>query len=143
MTSSSTRTTTTTIETQRKQRRQQVIQTIKYNSMIDTTTMENNNSNNSNSSNNNSSIITPVTKKEVSFENAENISFIEYEQSDNTHTIDELWYTNSELQKCRRDYIVNIKSHHRYKKRQEMKNRVEIAWRILTTTTRTSRKYKQ
>ena len=144
MTSSSTRTTTTTIETQRKQRRQQVIQSIKYNNMIDTTiTMENNSSDNSNSSNSSISIKPTDSrrKKQVSFENLENISLIEYEQSDNN--IDELWYTNSELQKCRNDYIINIKSHHRYKKRQDMKNRVEIAWRILTTTTRTSKKYKQ
>ncbi|OEU23339.1 hypothetical protein FRACYDRAFT_233511 [Fragilariopsis cylindrus CCMP1102] len=126
MTSSSN---TTTIETQQIQQQQQQ-QAIESTGTTIMNTNSNNNSDRSISSNIKiSSIITPNTKKEVSFENTENIVFIEYEQSDSTHTIDELWYTNSELRKCRNDYIRNIKSHHRYKKRQQMKNRVEIAWR--------------
>ena len=125
MTSSST---TTTIETQQIQQQQQQ-QAIESTGTTIMKTNSNNNSDRSISSNIKSSIITPNTKKEVSFENTENIIFIEYEQCDTTPTIDELWYTNSELRKCRNDYIINIKSHLRYKKRQEMKNRVEIAWR--------------
>ena len=118
---------TTTIETQQIQQQQQQ-QAIESTGTTIMNTNSNNNSDRSISNSNiKSSIITPNTKKEVSFENTENIVFIEYEQCDNN--IDELWYTNSELQKCRNDYIRNMKSHHRYKKRQEMKNRVEIAWR--------------
>ena len=126
MTSSST---TTTIDTQQIQQQQQQ-QAIESTGTTIMKTNSNNNSDRGISSNIKSSIIiTPNTKKEVSFENTENIVFIEYEQCDNTPTIDELWYTNSELRQCRNDYIRNMKSHLRYKKRQEMKNRVEIAWR--------------
>jgi hypothetical protein len=156
MTSSATTSNNVTIKTEQKrkqrQQRQARIQSTKYNNnnnnnnnnnMTGTVIMDNSNnsSNGSNSSNSSSSnsnsnsgiILTPDTRKKVSFDTVQNNSFIEYETNNNNNSnntnYDELWYTNRELREFRNDFIINIKSHHRYKKRQEMKNRVEIVWR--------------